>query len=287
MSEKRFDRFACGELSPAESRDLAQQALSDHHLFDELTSTAIARHGLAARRRKQITWPRIAILAAAAAVVVGVVLHAPQRNSEPVRPDSAMSTPPTLLARNADSNPATFRGLDSDSRESRATGSIGSIANGIATINLGSLDGLSKDAKVDVICGGQVVGQIKLATIFRDHSRGELASGGSVRVNDQVRVSPSARLRAILDRIDAALARGEAEKAVSIAQQASIGNFDGESFAAELSGDQDLNNAGVIAELHGNPTKATELYSRALQASLSGHDRQAIEKNLARLKGAK
>lgn len=282
MSEK-LDRFARGELSPAESRDLAQQALGDQDLFDELISTAIARRGLAARGRKQIAWPRIVILTAAAAVIWGVAaLYAPRRNSEPVKPVAAISTPPVLLARNADSNPAAFRGADAGSRESRATGSIGSIADGIATIDLGSLDGLAKDAEVDVIRDGQAIGHVKLTTIFRDHSRGEIEGRASIVVKDQVRVPPSARLRAILDRIAAAFARGEAEKAIGIAQQASIETFDG-----ELQGEEDLNNAGVIAELHGNQSKAGELYRRALQASGSAQDRQAIEKNLARLKGAK
>jgi Flp pilus assembly protein TadD len=69
---------------------------------------------------------------------------------------------------------------------------------------------------------------------------------------------------------------------MSIAQQASI-----ESFDAVLSSAEDLNNAGVIAELRGNRTKAGELYRRALQAGPSVQDREAIEKNLARLKGAK
>jgi hypothetical protein len=281
MSEELIDRFARGELPPAESRNLAQQALGDHDLFDELTATAIARHGLTARERKHIGWPRIALFIAAA-VIIAVVVYTPQRNSEPARPGVAISPPPTLLARNGDSNSATFRGVDTKSRESRATGSIGSIADGIATIDLGSLDGLAKDAEVDVIRGGQAIGRIKVTTIFRDHSRGQIADGASITVNDQVRVPPSARLRAILDRIDATLASGQAEKAMSIAQQASI-----ESFDAELSSDEDLNNAGVIAELHGNQTKAGELYRRALQTSPSGRDRQAIEKNLARLKGAK
>lgn len=282
MSKKLLDRFARGELSPAESRELAQQALGDHDLFDELTSTAIARRGLATRGRKLITWPRIAILAAAAAIIVGVVLRVPHRNPEPVRQEVAIAAPPTLLTRNGDSSSSTFRGADTEGREARATGSIGSIANGVATINLGSLDGLAKEAEVDVIRGGQAIGHVKLTTVFRDHSRGKIGSGLSIGVNDQVRVPPAARLRAILDQIDATLARGETEKAMSIAQHASI-----ETFEAELSGAEDLNNAGVLAELHGSPAKAGELYRRALQASPPEKDRQAIEKNLARLKGAK
>lgn len=282
MSEEQLDRFARGELSPAESRDLAQRAVGDHHLFDELTSAAVARRGLAIRARKRIMWPRIAIFVAAAAIIVGVVLRVPHQNSEPVRPDVAISAPPALLARNGASNPTTFRGADTESRESRATGSIGAIANGIATIDLGSVDGLAKDSEVDVIQDGRAVGHIRLTTIFRDHSRGEITRGASISVNDRVRVPPAARLRATLDRIEATLARGQAEKAMSLAQQTSI-----ESFDAELSSEEDLNNAGVIAELHGNRTKAGELYRRALQTSPSPEDRQTIEKNLARLRGAK
>jgi len=280
MSNRPLDRFARDELSPAESRELAQQSLGDHDLFDELTATAIARRGLATRDRKRITWPRIAAFAAvAAAIVVGVVLRAPQRNPEPVRQNVVIAAPPTLLARNSDST--VFRGTDAESRESRVTGSIGSIAGGFATIDLGSLDGLAKDAELDVMREGQSIGHVKLTTVFRDHSRGKIVSGASIGVNDQVRVPPAARLHAILDQMDAALARGEAERAMSIAQQASIETFD-----AELSGEE-LNNAGVIAELHGDPAKAGELYQRALKASPSEQHRQAIEKNIARLKGVK
>jgi hypothetical protein len=279
MSKKLLDRFARGELSPAESRELAQQALDNHDLFDELTATAIARRGLETRGRKRIPWPRIAaFVAVAAAIIVGVLMRAPRRNLELVKQNVAISAPPTLLARNGDST--AFRGTDTESREPRVTGSIGSIAGGFATIDLGSLDGLAKDAELDVTRGGQPVGHIKLTTVFRDHSRGKIAA--SVGVNDQVRVPPSARLRAILDQMDAALARGEPERAMSMAQQASIETFD-----AELSGEGDLNNAGVIAELHGDPAKAGELYQRAIKAGPSEQHRQAIEKNLARLKGAK
>jgi hypothetical protein len=281
MSEK-LDHFAAGKLSPAESRTLAQQALDDHDLFDELTSAALARRGLAARARKQITWPRMAVLATAAAVIAGVALYMPQRKAEPESLAASISSPPILLARNGDSNDAVFRGADAGSRESRATGSIRSIAGDTAAIDLGSLDGLAKSADVDVVRGGQVIGHIRLTTIFRDHSRGEVAGGAPVRLNDQVRVPASARLRAVLDQIAAALARGEAEKAMSLARQTSIENFD-----AELSTRDDLNNAGVLAEFHGDRSRAVALYGRALQANPSAHDRQAIEANLARLEGAR
>ena len=84
---------------------------------------------------------------------------------------------------------------------------------------------------------------------------------------------PAARLRAILDQIDAALARGEAAKALSIAQQASAEGFDG-----DLSSAEDLNNAGVIAELHGDRLKAMSLYQRALQTGASGRIGRPLRK---------
>lgn len=281
MSEKILDRFARGELSPAEARELAEKALADHDLFAELTSTAIAKTALPIRRRPKLIWPRIAIFAAAAAVILGVVLYTARRNSRPATPDVAISTPPLLLARNADSNPTAYRGGDTESRESHATGSVEAIAGGVATIDLGSVDGLSKDAEVDVLRDGEDIGRIKLSTIFRDHSRGTIAQPSSLHVNDQVRVPPTARMRAILDQIDAALARGEEAKALSIAQQASAEGFDG-----DLSSAEDLNNAGVIAELHGDRQQAIRLYQRASQAGAS-QDRQAIEKNLRRVKSGK
>ena len=125
-----------------------------------------------------------------------------------------------------------------------------------------------------------MIGKIKLTTIFRDHSRGEIASGSSIHPRDQVRVPPAARLRAILDQIDGAIARGEAATAMKIAQQASVEVFD-----AALSSAEDLNNAGVIAELHGDRRKAIEFYERASQSHPSAENRQAIEKNLVRVEG--
>jgi len=283
MSEKILDRFARGELSAAASRDLAEKALGDHDLFAELTSTAIARTELPNLRRAKRIWPRIAICAAAAAaVILGVILYTAQRKSRPLRLDAAISVPPILLARNPDSNSATYRGSNTDSREPRAAGSIESVAHGIATIDLGSVDGLAKDDQIDVIRDGQAIGKIRLATIFRDQSRGEVANGSSIRLNDQVRVPPMARMLAILDQIDAAMGRGKSQEAMRIAQQASVEGLD-----ADLASAEDLNNAGVIAELHGDRLKAIESYQRAARTNPSYEDRLAIDKNLARVKVVK
>jgi hypothetical protein len=279
---EQLDRFARGELSPAESRDLARKALADQDLFDELTATAIARRGLRERGTQRSSRLRIAILAAAAVVIVGVALYAPRRNSELAKRASGTTAPPVLLARSGDSNPENFRGADTGNREPRAMGSVGSIAGGIATLDLGSVDGLAKGVEVDVIREGQAIGHIQLTTVFLSHSRGEAVGGASIRVNDQVRVPPSGVLRAILDQIAASLARGESEKAMSLARHATVDSFD-----AELSSEEDLNNAGVIAEVHGNAIKALEFYHRAREASRSARGRLTIEKNLARLEGAK
>jgi tetratricopeptide (TPR) repeat protein len=282
MSEKILDRFARGELSAAESRGLAEKALGNHDLFAELTSTAIARTELPNLRRAERRWPRIAVFAAAAAVILGVILYTAQRKSRSVRSDAAISAPPILLARNPDSNPAIYRGSDTDSREPRAAGSIESVAHGIATIDLGSVDGLAKEDEIDVIRAGQAIGKIRLTAIFRDQSRGEVANGSSIRLNDQVRVPPVARMLAILDQIDAAIARGESQKAMRIAQQASVEGLD-----ADLSSAGDLNNAGVIAELHGDRLKAIKLYQRASETNTSKADGRAIEKNLRRVRSGK
>ena len=283
MIETMHDRFARGELSAVASRDLAEKALGDHELFAELTATAIARTELANLRRANRTWPRIAICAAAAAaVILGAILYTAQRKSRPPRSDAAISAPPILLARNPDSNPANYRGSNTDSREPRAAGSIESVANGIATIDLGSLDGLAKGDQIDVIRDGQAIGKIRLTTIFRDQSRGEVANGLSIRRNDQVGVPPRARMLAILDQIDAAMARGKSLEAMRIAQQASVAGLD-----AGLASAEDLNNAAIIAELHGDRLKAIQLYQRAARTNPSYEDRLAIDKNLARVKAVK
>src|SRR5579871_6310379 len=92
MTEDRLDRFARGELSPAEARELAQKSLDNPALFDELTATSLARGGVSQGKRRRSMWLPLVGLAAAAAVVV--VLVSPNAlRPKPARPASALPTP--------------------------------------------------------------------------------------------------------------------------------------------------------------------------------------------------
>ncbi|HLW76842.1 MAG TPA: hypothetical protein VKS01_07645 [Bryobacteraceae bacterium] len=283
MSDERLNRFARGELSPAESRELAQQALGDGDLFDELTATALARTALVKRGTKILTWPRVAMLVAAAVVALGIALYTSRRNSPPttqVASSGASSSAPIFLA-HAGGNTSVFRGDEPGSRAPKAAGSIDSIVGRIATIDLGSLDGLVKGAEIEAIRDGKSLGTIRLGTIFRERSRGEIGRNAGMRPGDQVRVPPAIYLRAILDQIDAAVARGDSSGARQIAQQASVDRFEVDAPSAE-----DLNNAALIAELHGNKSKAIELFEGALETSPPQQKKQIIAENLARARGA-
>jgi len=282
MSEDKLDKFASGELSLTETRELARQALDDSELFEDLTSIAIARTGLQKRGRQIPIWPGIAILAAAAIVILAVALHTPQPQPRVLPPVAAAAMDPIFLARSGNSNGAQFRGADSDSRAPKSTGSVASVEDGLITIDLGSLDGLLKGSEVEVIRDGQSIGKINVSTVFRERARGEAQPGLAIRAHDLVRVSAEAELRAVLDQIDSSMARGDAAAARRVAAQTPIQNFD-----AGVSSAEDLNNAGIIAEIHGDKSKAIELYERALRANPSKQDLQAIEGNRARLKGVK
>ncbi len=272
MSDQ-LDRFARGDLSPAEARKLAQKALDDPDLFDELTGIAIARTARPRRPRTVLTWPRVAIMAAAAGVILTVALY-----SIPTKPPVTASFPPIFLARKTDVGSSSFRGADPSTRAPKAVGLVQSVENNFATVDLGSLDGFAKDDQVELMRDGASIGKLKLTTIFRDHSRGEIAASAAIRPADQVRVPAGVYLRAILDQIDAAAAQGDTESARRLAEQAVIEpNIDD-----GVSSAQDLNNAGVIAELHRDTRRAIEFYRRALQTDAGPQDREAIQRNLTR-----
>jgi len=281
MSEEQPDRFARGELSPTEARELARKALDDPELFDELTYASVARTGLADRKRRKWS-PTVALLAAAAVLILVVSPYA-LRQFRPVRsPLVAISGPPIFLAAGGDSA-TVFRGAEPDSRAPRVTGSVTSIADGVVSIDLGSVDGLSKGAEVDVFRDRQAIGKVKLTTIFRDHARAEAAPGLPVGLHDSVHVPRAASLRAALDQIAAFSARGDADGARLVAEQAATGDR----LDIAAAGYEDWNNLGGIAELGGDRVKAQSLYEQALRANPPLQARSAIESNLARVKAMK
>ncbi len=140
----QIDRFARGDLSSAEARALAQKALDDADLFDELTDIAIARTARPGPRRTFPIWPRFAIAAAAAGIILAVALYSS-------RPKTTVATtvPPIFLTRNTDANSSNFRGGNADTRAPKRDGVVQSIENHFATVDLGSLDGLAKGDQVE------------------------------------------------------------------------------------------------------------------------------------------
>lgn len=287
MAEENVDRFARGDLSPAESRELGREALQTPELFEELTYASVAKRTLFSGRRPSKSRVRVVWLAMAAAIAIAVVSLGVMRltRSRPVlEPGTstsaavATSSQPVLLARKTDSNPI-YRSSQRQSRLPRATGSVTSIADGTMTVDVGSLDGLTKNASVDIFRDGRKIGSIQLATIFRERARAEAPRGIQIHLNDQVHVPPPLYLRAVLDQMQVLLAQGDTARGRQLANQAAaVGDIE-----LAVTSFEDWNNLGAIAELHGDRTKAQGLYQQALQANPPEEARRTIEMNMARL----
>jgi tetratricopeptide (TPR) repeat protein len=276
MNEEQMDRFARGELSPAESRALARQALDDADLFEELTVTAIAKTELQNRARRRNVRPIYALLAAAAAIALAVWVHG--LGSRPAPPTAITAEALVFLPHATDTN-AVFRGDEPESRAPRATGAVTSVDGDGIGIDLGSLDGLAKGEEVGVFRDGKRTGALKVSAVFREHARAEASAGLEVRANDEVRVTPAMSLRAALDQIAASMALGDSAGAWRLAQQAAAaGPAD-----IRVSGYEDLNNLGDILALQGERAKAQSFYQQALATNPPQETRRAIESNLARV----
>jgi len=283
MSEERLDRFARGDLSPAESRELARKALDDPGLFDELTDIAVARKGLEQPHRRPKAWLPVAVFAAAAAVIIALIGLNALRSSRPVpAPVAANFGPPIFLARAADSG-AVFRGPEAQSRPPRVAGAVTSVADGLVNIDLGSLDGLAKGAELEAVRDGKTIGKIKLTTVFRERSRAEAPPRLKLQGNETILIPSAMHLRAVLDQIAACAARGDSDGARQIAATATVAG----DLHTVASGHEDWNNLAVIAELRGDKSAAQSLYERALETGPGPEARRAIESNLLRVKGAR
>jgi hypothetical protein len=330
----RIDRYLRGELSPQEARALAQASLDSAALFDELTDAALAKAALNSRTVRSAgvirTWRKTAVvaggLAAAAAFVLISLPHRPSRREPSVKPVLELSSDggqPVLLASGLHSaNALVFRGAEPDNREPQAAGSIVSMKEGSASLDLGSLDGLAKGSELQVFRGSDTVGRLQVTTVFRDRARASVIEGKQLRPKDEVRVAGADHLNALLQQVDAAFNRGDPDTAIKLAEEAVRwgesaavpsgamavswnqlavlqmlrGEYDGAEsrllHAASAISKTDpvygqiQNNLGVLAELRGERDKAAASYHDALGASPE-EQRRIVERNLARVRGSR
>jgi len=325
MPEDPIDRYARGELPPAESRGLALKSLEDPELFEDLTAIALAKAAVApGARPAALRWPRHApmwMAAAAAATAAGLALVAVY-GLKTARTPAPRARPPLawiLLAGGMQArDTAAFLGSESESREPLTLGHVVKIEDGIATIDLGGLDGLAKGSELEIAGGRRLVAD----AVFRERTETRLTGAGKVRVDDEVRIPASAHLRALLDQTDARYARGNVPAARAAAVQAAqfaesaklpelpaasnrlavLMMLSGDNQAAELllrrafataartdpAYAESVNNLGVLAEIGNQRLRAAERYAEALAAadSVPEAERRVIESNLTRARGS-
>lgn len=239
--DERLARFARGEVTAAEARQLAQASLESPLWFEDLTATALAKTAVSsvpvpAAQVRDVWWRSPFLLATAVAIVIGIivlpyVLRTSQKPSEPTgtanprTPIAVAPTPtlafapgslqPILLAANLQSastvqGTPVFRGEQERIRSPRQTGAIISIEDGQATINLGSADGLATGSEVEVYRDATFknrAGALRVETLFREQARTDLG-GTDLKVQYAVRVSDRDHLRAMLQQANDCEARG-------------------------------------------------------------------------------
>ena len=243
-TQSRFDeqlaRFARGELSAAEARELAQTALESPAWFEELTATALAKTATSsvpvpAEPVRHSWWRSPFLLAAAAVIVIGIlvlpyVMRILLKQTDSARtstPQSPAIVPlPTTVLKDGSSQPVllaeglvpaaptatqVFRGEEEPARLPRQIGAIVEIDDGQATIDLGSLDGLGKGTGVEIYRDKSLkhrIGTLTIGTVFRDRARGD-AVGTAFKTQCLVRVSDRDHLEALLQFADDSAARGD------------------------------------------------------------------------------
>jgi tetratricopeptide (TPR) repeat protein len=309
--EDQLDRHARGELTAAEARDLAQKSLDDPELFDDLTYSALAKKAISEHR-----FPRktrfVAMIAAAAAVLVLVSLYSMRSllNPAPRSPSiRAVSEPtynlgqPILLGTNFGHVPPApvFRGVESGSRLPREKGSVVAIGDGVASIDLGSVDGLEKGTELGIYRDSQAttpIAQLIIETVFRERARGRIVATSPIPIHSEVRVPSASHLNVLLEHVDALCALHDLNAAKTMAEKVvawtdstavplegraraleklaaieyqtnSLASAEQHYLAIAKSGTvvyaESRNNLGALAEQRGDRDAARKFYAEALQ----------------------
>jgi len=294
----RIDRYVRGELSPQEARALAQESLDSPELFDELTDAALVNAVLnsetvRARKTRQFPLKAACLLAgtvAAAALIWILLPHRTPPNLKPTIELSANSSQPVLLSYGLHpTNGMALRGDGADARGPQSAGSILSLEGGLASVSLGSVDGVMKGRELQVFRGPEPIGRLRVNTVFRDHARADVIEGKRLQSKDEVRVADADHLRALLQQVDAEFNSGDSDTALKLAQEAVHW---GES-AAIPPGEMAVswNELAVLWMLRGEYGAAEPLLLRAKAAvSKSDPAYRQIENNagvLARVRGSR
>jgi hypothetical protein len=248
--------------SPATTdRALAQAALDDETLFDTLVARgAVEAAARAPRRRRDLTWAIAGLAAIAAGLLTFVLLrpssHPVQQLAQQARTVVTQPIAASEILLTRDLQPALahdaliFRGTAGASRAPKSEGEIVSIEGRVASVNLGSIDGLEKGTQLQ---GGRLV----VTTVFRDHARGTISADAAMRAGDPVRVPSSAHLGAILQQVDALAAGGNLQAARDLARSALGGGTPGETRPL-------LERLAAIEYQTGAPDAARERYEVAV-----------------------
>lgn len=241
--------------SPATTdRALAQAALDDQDLFETLvargaiesTLTQAAVHAVPREGPRRKSWGIPVLGVGAAAIAAGLLtffflprspkpIEQPAIQGRRTHPVTGTVMPGIWLTRDlqpaAQGNAPIFRGAESTSRTPKPDGAIVALNDGGVSVNLGSIDGLTKGAELPVFRGAgrdKQIARIAISTVFRESARARIVDGGSVQAGDTVRVPNSAHLDAILLRVDALASNGDLKGARILAQKTISGGTPGE-----------------------------------------------------------
>ena len=114
-----------------------------------------------------------------------------------------------------------FRGPASESHVPRSEGAVVSVSDDSITIDLGALDGVTKNGELRVYRGAhEPVGTVMIDRVFRDRARGVPVRAASLRPGDIVAIDPAGHVDALLSASSDRLAAGNPQSARTLAEDA-------------------------------------------------------------------
>jgi hypothetical protein len=162
---------------------------------------------------------------------------APADGRSPIAAIGAASRPRLLASRLGEPAEPRSRGPVSAltpeaSRAPQQQGSILALTGGIASVDLGSLDGLANGMELTVVRGTETpvpVGRLIVTSTALERARGRVLSNGALRVGDQVQTSSSVYLSVLAAQVqtriaddDLTTARTLAERAVAVVESGDV-----------------------------------------------------------------